>query len=82
MYSKSHCLLHDCKVEVESVDKGGNFIGQLFTDEGVNVAVALVEAGFAGVYRNASGSQYGALLVAAEQKAKDKKLNVRFIFKP
>lgn len=74
LYSKSHCLQHEVKIEIEGIDKGGNFIGQLITDDGVNLSVGLVEAGFASVYKAANGS-YLNLLSAAEQRAKDKKLN-------
>jgi staphylococcal nuclease domain-containing protein 1 len=80
LYSKSHCLQHEVKIEIEGIDKGGNFIGQLITDDGVNLSVGLVEAGFAAVYKAANGS-YLNLLSAAEQRAKDKKLNVNFFFK-
>ncbi len=76
LYSKSHCLQHEVKIEIEGIDKGGNFIGQMITDDGVNLSVGLVEAGFASVYKTAN-SAYFNLLSAAEQRAKDKKLNVR-----
>ena len=75
LFSKSHCLQREVKVEIEAVDKGGNFIGQLFTDENMNLSVGLVEAGFAAVYKSAGGSSYASLLNSAEQRAKDKKLN-------
>jgi staphylococcal nuclease domain-containing protein 1 len=75
VYTKSHCLQHEVKVEVESVDKGGNFIGQLFTEDGNNLSVALVDAGFASVYKTAGSSSYYSLLNNAETKAKEKKLN-------
>lgn len=74
MFSKSHCLQHEVKIEIEGIDKGGNFIGQLVTDDGVNLSVGLVEAGYASVYKTAN-SAYFSLLNAAEQRAKDKKLN-------
>lgn len=74
-YSKGKCLMHECKVEIEAIDKGGNFIGQIWTDEGVNIAVGLIEQGYAAVYKNASNNQYFSLMSAAEQKAKDSKLN-------
>jgi staphylococcal nuclease domain-containing protein 1 len=74
LFSKSHCLQHEVKIEIEGIDKGGNFIGQMITDDGLNLSVGLVEAGFAGVYK-ASSSAFFNLLSAAEQRAKDKKLN-------
>jgi len=75
LYSKSHCMQHEVKVEVEGVDKGGNFIGQLITEEGQNLAVGLVEQGFAAVYKSAQGTSYYNVLVQAELKAKEKRLN-------
>ena len=78
LFSKSHCLQHEVKVEIEGIDKGGNFIGQLITDDGLNLSVGLVEAGFAAVYK-ASSTGFFNLLSAAEQKAKEKKLNVSLL---
>ena len=75
LYTKTHCLQREVKVEIEAVDKGGNFIGQLFTDENVNIAVGLIENGFAAVYKTAASSPYFALLNNAELKAKEKRLN-------
>jgi staphylococcal nuclease domain-containing protein 1 len=76
LFTKSNCLQQEVKIEVEAVDKGGNFIGQLITNDGVNIAVGLVEAGFAAIYKSASSnaSLYNQL-AGAEQRAKDKKLN-------
>ena len=75
VFSKLHCLQHEVKVEVESIDKGGNFIGQLIADDGLNIAVGLVEHGYAAVHKSAASSSYFTLLSAAELKAKEKKLN-------
>lgn len=75
-YSKGHTLHHEVKVEVESVDRGGNFIGQLVTSEGLNISVGLVEQGYAGVYKTGPAqAAFSAQLSAAEQKAKEKRLN-------
>lgn len=75
LYSKSHCLLHEVRIEIESIDKGGNFIGQLFTEDNLNLSVGLVESGFAAVYKSAGASAYFPQLSSAEQRAKEKKLN-------
>ncbi len=75
LFSKSHCLQHEVKIEIEGIDKGGNFIGQLFTDDGINLSVGLVEAGFASVYKSAQSSPYFTLLNNAELRAKEKRLN-------
>lgn len=73
--SKERCLQHEVKVEIENVDKYGNFIGWLFTEDNTNLSVALVEAGYAAVFRGAERSPYYNSLVNAETRAKEKKLN-------
>jgi len=73
--SKGRCFQHEVKVEIEGVDKGGNFIGQIITEDNTILSVALVEAGYASVHKTAASSPYFAVLNAAEQRAKDKKLN-------
>lgn len=76
LLSKSLTLQREVKVEVEGVDKGGNFLGQMTTDDGVSVTLSLVEAGYAAVYRSGSVNPATvAALVNAEQKAKEKRLN-------
>jgi staphylococcal nuclease domain-containing protein 1 len=76
LLSKSLALQREVKVEVETVDKGGNFLGQITTDEGVSVSLSLVEAGYAAVYKSSSTNpNLYAQLVAAELKCKEKKLN-------
>lgn len=74
-YSKSRTLLHQVKVEIEGVDKNGNFIGHIFTEDGTNISVGLVENGYASVYKSAYNSPYYSVLNSAELKAKEKKLN-------
>lgn len=76
-YSKGLTFQHEVKVEVESVDRVGNFIGQVISSEGVNLSVGLVEQGYASVYKSsaAGNSAFFAALSNAEQKAKDLKLN-------
>lgn len=74
-FSKSRTLQHEVKVEVEGIDKGGNFIGHIFTEDGMNLSVGLIEAGYAAVHKTAYNSPYFTVLSTAEQKAKDKKLN-------
>ena len=73
--SKERCLQHEVKVEIENVDKYGNFIGWLFAEDNTNLSVALVEAGYAAVFRGAYNSPYFGSLTNAENKAKEKRLN-------
>lgn len=80
-FAKGLTFQHEVKVEVEAVDRVGNFIGQLITPEGINLSVGLVEQGYASVYKSsASGnSAFVTALISAEQRAKDAKLNVTLI---
>ncbi|NWH75750.1 SND1 protein, partial [Piaya cayana] len=64
------------EVEVESMDKAGNFIGWLHV-EGVNLSVALVEQALSRVHFTAERSPYCKALLAAEEHAKQRKEKVR-----
>ena len=73
---KSLALQREVRVEVEAVDKGGNFLGQITTDEGVSLSLSLVEAGYAAVYKSSSTNPaFYAQLASTEVKAKEKRLN-------
>jgi len=75
LYTKENILQREVEVEVETMDKGGNFIGYMFVD-GTNLSVALVEQGFASVHFTAEKSQYFKALQVAESKAKTAKLGI------
>ncbi|XP_064490231.1 staphylococcal nuclease domain-containing protein 1-like [Ornithodoros turicata] len=68
-FTKDLCLQREVEVEVESMDKAGNFIGWL-TTEGVNLSVALVQEGLASVHFTAERSTYYRALQNAEDDAK------------
>ncbi|XP_022111973.1 staphylococcal nuclease domain-containing protein 1-like [Acanthaster planci] len=74
-YTKELVLQREVEVEVESIDKAGNFIGWLFV-EGVNLSVALVEQGLSKMHFTAERSNYARPIQAAEEKAKTAKLKV------
>ena len=57
------------------MDKGGNFIGWLFTDS-LNLSVSLVEEGLSKVHFTAEKSNYYQTLVTAESNAKKRRANV------
>ncbi|XP_035258116.1 staphylococcal nuclease domain-containing protein 1 [Anguilla anguilla] len=57
------------EVEVESMDKAGNFIGWLHID-GVNLSVALVEHALSKVHFTAERSSYYKTLVSGEEAAR------------
>jgi len=75
LFSKEHALQHEVEVAVESIDKGGNFIGWVFADN-LNLSVALVEQGFAKVHFTAERTQYYKELQAAEESARAKKIGI------
>ncbi|KAK7107596.1 staphylococcal nuclease domain-containing protein 1-like [Littorina saxatilis] len=75
MFTKEMCLQREVEVEVEAIDKGGNFIGWLYVD-GNNLSVALVEAGLAKVHFTAERSSHYKTLLSAQEKAKSAKLKI------
>lgn len=75
-YTRSKTLQHEIKIEIEGVDKGGSFIGHVFTEDGTNIAVALVESGYAAVHKTAYNSPYYTVLNTAETRAKERNQNV------
>eukprot|EP00070_Physeter_catodon_P033746 XP_028340640.1 staphylococcal nuclease domain-containing protein 1-like [Physeter catodon] len=63
------------EVEVEGMDKAGNFIGWLHID-GANLSVLLVEHALSKVHFTAERSSYYKSLLSAEEAAKQKKEKV------
>ncbi|CAG0893449.1 unnamed protein product [Cyprideis torosa] len=74
-FTKNLCLQREVEVEVEAMDRVGNFIGWAFVD-GKNLSVMLVEEGLASVHFSADRSQYKHQLQAAEDRAKGEKKGV------
>lgn len=72
-------LLFQVEVEVESMDKAGNFIGWLHI-EGVNLSVALVENALSKVHFTAERSAYYKTLVSAEESCRERKEKVGLIY--
>ncbi|XP_041351228.1 staphylococcal nuclease domain-containing protein 1-like [Gigantopelta aegis] len=75
LLTKELCLQREVAVEVEAIDKGGNFIGWLFVDN-TNLSHSLVEAGLAKVHFTAERSSHYKTLLAAQEKAKEQKLQI------
>lgn len=73
--TKEFCLQREVEIEVESMDKGGNFIGWLWVDN-QNYSVKLVEEGLASVHFSADRSPYFRGLQVAEENAKARKLKI------
>lgn len=74
-YSKELILQREVEVEVESVDRGGNFIGWLYV-EGRNLTQLLVEEGLGKVHASADRSPHARSLYEAEQRAKEARKKV------
>uniref|UniRef100_A0A8C8RJP3 Staphylococcal nuclease domain-containing protein n=1 Tax=Pelusios castaneus TaxID=367368 RepID=A0A8C8RJP3_9SAUR len=74
-FTKELVLQREVEVEVESMDKAGNFIGWLHV-EGMNLSVALVEQALSKVHFTAERSSYYKALLSAEDAAKQKKEKV------
>lgn len=75
LFTKELVLQREVEVEVENMDKAGNFIGWLHI-EGVNLSVALVEHSLSKVHFTAERSAYYKTLLSAEELAKPKKEKV------
>lgn len=73
-FTEDKCLQREVEILIES-QKGGNFIGWLWV-EGVNLAVALVEASLASVHPTGEKSEYCKALKSAEDAAKARREKV------
>ncbi|XP_076334684.1 staphylococcal nuclease domain-containing protein 1-like isoform X2 [Tachypleus tridentatus] len=68
-FTKELCHQREVEIEVETMDKAGNFIGWLWIDN-TNLSVALVQEGLASVHFTAERSQHYNALKIAEDAAK------------
>ncbi|XP_032617529.1 staphylococcal nuclease domain-containing protein 1 [Hylobates moloch] len=75
LFTKELVLQREVEVEVESMDKAGNFIGWLHIDS-ANLSVLLVEHALSKVHFTAERSSYYKSLLSAEEAAKQKKEKV------
>uniref|UniRef100_A0A183FE22 Staphylococcal nuclease domain-containing protein 1 n=1 Tax=Heligmosomoides polygyrus TaxID=6339 RepID=A0A183FE22_HELPZ len=80
-FTRRLVLQHEVEIEVEGLDKMGNFIGYLFlVPEGggkpQNLSELLLDQGLATLHFTAERSGHYNQLVAAEQRAKDAKRNL------
>jgi len=75
LFTKELVMQREVEVEVENVDKGGNFIGWLYI-EGKNLSITLVEEGLSKVLPQAERSSYGKELFDVEEKARAARKNV------
>ncbi|UJR27196.1 hypothetical protein I4U23_008492 [Adineta vaga] len=75
-FSKEHFLQRDVFVEIENMDRGGNFIGRLTTVDGHSAALMLVQAGLAKVHDSAYGTPLYKQLLEAEDKCRKERSGV------
>ena len=76
-FARDKCFQRDVDIEVESVDKNGTFIGNLYLADKRNYGVLLVEAGLARLVQPAADrSPAGPELAEAERKAKAASLKI------
>ncbi|XP_056338641.1 staphylococcal nuclease domain-containing protein 1 [Oenanthe melanoleuca] len=75
LFTKELVMQREVEVEVESMDKAGNFIGWLHI-EGVNLSVALVEQALSRVHFTAERSPYCKALLAAQDAARQRREKV------
>nr|QBI71279.1 ebna2 binding protein P100 [Nicoletia phytophila] len=68
-FTKDRCLQREVEVQVESMDKVGNFIGWLWINS-QNLSVLLVEEGLSSVHFTAERSSHYHALKTAEDNAK------------
>merc|ERR1711971_20713 len=72
---KEMLLQREVEIEVENMDKAGNFIGYLFVDN-TNLSLHLVQEGFASMHFTADKSAYGNQIRNAEENAKNAKKRI------
>ncbi|KAL6493779.1 Translin-1 [Orobanche gracilis] len=76
-FMRRKIMQRDVEIEVETVDRTGTFLGSLWGENRVNVAIPLLEAGLARIQSfGIDRVPEGHLLVRAEQSAKMKKLKI------
>lgn len=75
LFSKSLIMQREVELEVESMDKGGNYIGWLFIEK-KNLSEMLVEEGLSSVHVTAESSKFYHQLSTAQESAKQKKLKI------
>merc|ERR1712025_1138074 len=75
LHVKEMVLQREVEIEVENIDKAGNFIGYLFV-ENTNLSLHLVQEGFASMHFTADRSVYANQIKNAEDNAKAAKKRI------
>uniref|UniRef100_A0A1I7XQM5 Staphylococcal nuclease domain-containing protein 1 n=1 Tax=Heterorhabditis bacteriophora TaxID=37862 RepID=A0A1I7XQM5_HETBA len=84
LFTKKLVLQHEVEIEVEGIDKMGNFIGYLWlipesSSRGQNLSELLLEQGLATLHFTAEKSGHYTAMSAAEQRAKNAKRRLNSI---
>ena len=66
----------DVVIEVESIDRGGNFIGRLTTGDGQSAALMLVQAGLAKVPDSSRNVPNNKQLLDAQEECKRQRIGI------
>lgn len=72
---KEMTMQREVEIEVDSMDKAGNFIGYMWVD-GKNLSVHLVQEGFASMHFTAEKAQWGNMIKNAEDAARSAKRRI------
>merc|ERR1711892_651357 len=75
VHVKEMVLQREVEIEVENIDKAGNFIGYCFVDN-TNLSLHLVQEGFASMHFTADRSPYANQIKNAEDNAKNAKKRI------
>jgi len=75
LHVKEMVLQREVEIEVENIDKAGNFIGYLFVDN-TNLSLHLVQEAFASMHFTADRSPYANQIKNAEDNAKNAKKRI------
>ena len=75
VHVKEMVLQREVEVEVENIDKAGNFIGYMFVDN-TNLSLHLVQEGFASMHFTSDRSPYSNQIKIAEDIAKKAKKRI------
>eukprot|EP00124_Ichthyophonus_hoferi_P001257 Ihof_evm5s61 gene=Ihof_evmTU5s61 len=74
-FTRDMCMQRDVTIQIDGMDKTGNFIGCLWVDD-ENLALRLVEKGLSSVHFSADRLNFGKELFAAEEAAKTAKIGI------
>ncbi|UJR21995.1 hypothetical protein I4U23_025063 [Adineta vaga] len=75
-FSEENFLQRNVYVDIQGIDRGGNFIGRLLTEEKRSVTLMLVQVGLAKVHSSVYGRADHKELLEAEEKSRKERLGI------